>query len=414
MPHNNNPSHLAIPEHWQQRFYRVAQLRYIVCLLLLVLCFIAWNRGLALLYGVVAMLLATITLSAIVPWVYLARLQARFLTIPPVHAGSDQTIALRVQAKKTVYGITLKLAHNASTNPAIEEDNHQIAYAQAIGPQADTIIYQTPTRQRGHIQLSHIDAQCAYPFGLFHLSKTISAQATTQTVYPRLISIRTLPSLWLNGANQCDAYPRQQQHGDDLFLGLRDYRYGDQYRRIDWRASARRGDIKVREFEQLEQPSLLLVINNADALNIGEGERNALEHSLSLAASLADYALRQGFNTVYTGACNGKITSSQQLTDFYQQLAELTPQPQQAEYYALRVEQALAEHSRASIAISFALAPITSSPPQQQKHWQCIFDSQSYLKPLMRARSQSASVQGNHVMIPIRASDNLERLFNDK
>ena len=411
MPHSKTSNNLAIPELWQQRFYRIVQVRFVVWVLLFTLCFIAWNRGLALLYGIVAMLLATFTLSAVVPWVYLARVRARFLTIAPVHAGNDQTIALHLQALKPVYGITLRLPQDTTE----EDDQPLSAHISGIHPKgkAAHVTYRVPTTQRGHTQLGHIEAHCAYPFGLFLFRKKLTTPTAERTIYPRLINIRTLPTRWLNGANQCDDHPKQQHHGDDLFLGLRDYRYGDNYRRIDWRASARSGDIKVREYEQLEQPSLLLIINNTDALNVGDGERNALEHSLILAASLADYALRQGFHTVYAGACQGRIASSHQLTDFYQQLAEVTSQPQKTEYYQQQVEQALAEYSRTSIAISFSLETITSSPPQHQKHWQCVFDSQSYLKPLMRARAQAVTLQGNQVIIPIRASDNLERLFND-
>ena len=140
---------MAIPERWQQRFYRIVQVRYVVWLLLFVLCFIAWNRGLALLYGIVAMLLATFTLSAIVPWIYLARVRARFLTIAPVHAGSDQTIELKLQALKSVYGITLQLPQEAA-----EEDGHSLrAHISGLQPKAKTehIAYQVPTTQRGRL-----------------------------------------------------------------------------------------------------------------------------------------------------------------------------------------------------------------------------------------------------------------------
>lgn len=411
-------SGLEVPLYWQQLFYRIFTLPNITALLLLAMSLIAWNRGLALLYGMVAALLAFIVLSAIAPWIYLRRLSVTFEPPAPTHANQTQTINFHLctSKNKAIYGVTLTptLTGLSSFNDEATDFQSATHTFSCVQGHQYTSIDVTPKR-RGCFQLNQLTASCAYPFGLIRFNKIIDTPNCQHIVYPQRINIKQLPPSWLYGATNIGQQSRVGIDGHDLFMGLREYRRGDNYRHIDWRATARSGDIKTREFEQLEQPNVLLVINNYAQLNIGHGQLNALEHSLSLAASIAAYCVAQGISVKTTGAIECRINSDQHLTDFYQQLAELTENS--FNHYPEYLSNAFTRTNHGGIIISFVNLQATDTLPEYtshaHKHWQFIFDDDSYLKPLKNIPKKPVTQNTARVSIPVYANQNIENLINN-
>jgi uncharacterized protein (DUF58 family) len=73
--------------------------------------------------------------------------------------------------------------------------------------------------------------------------------------------------------------------------GLREYRPGDPLRRIDWKATARNGDLQSRVYEPSATHQLYLMVNIDTMLHPWEGYlRDELERIVSVAASLAVWA----------------------------------------------------------------------------------------------------------------------------
>ncbi|MDZ7924458.1 MAG: DUF58 domain-containing protein [Marinagarivorans sp.] len=407
----------VLPEHWQALLNTLFSLRNCLLFLMVALAFIAWNRGLALMYGVVAMLFSLLWLSALLPWLFVRRVRVLQFNAAPVHAHQEQTMAVILNAKKNVRYLQVNLPHTATQFILAFLDKNKKTLHATYTPQ-----------QRGHWLLSECWVACAYPLGIVNAKKlSVIAQPGFLTVYPRLLAIKKIPASWLSADTHNDAHPQRQRKGDDLLLGLRDYQMGDAYRTIDWRATARSNELKVREFEHLAQPSFLMVINNSEALNVGDGERNAFEQQMIIAASLACFLIAQGWRVTVAGACNMHLSSAAQLVDFYQQLAELTPlssnqyqeQHQHKQQYQEQLRDAINESSRASIVISFDvhtavidLKPTTIEPNfGEQKHWQFMFNQESYLKPLATYPKSHTQIIANTILIPLLAGDNLAGVF---
>lgn len=73
--------------------------------------------------------------------------------------------------------------------------------------------------------------------------------------------------------------------------GLRQYRPGDPLRRIDWKATARQGDLQSRVYEPSATQQIYLMVNIDTMLHPWEGYlRDELERIVSVAASLAVWA----------------------------------------------------------------------------------------------------------------------------
>ncbi|HKS92742.1 MAG TPA: DUF58 domain-containing protein, partial [Tepidiformaceae bacterium] len=73
--------------------------------------------------------------------------------------------------------------------------------------------------------------------------------------------------------------------------GLREYRAGDPMHRIDWKATARTGDLQSRVYEPSATQQLYIMVNIDTMLHVWEGYlHDNLERTLSAAASIAVWA----------------------------------------------------------------------------------------------------------------------------
>ena len=68
---------------------------------------------------------------------------------------------------------------------------------------------------------------------------------------------------------------------------VREYRQGDDVRRIHWRSTARWGDLMVRREEQAWDPSASIMLDSRVGAHAGRGMHNSLEWAISAAASIA-------------------------------------------------------------------------------------------------------------------------------
>lgn len=78
--------------------------------------------------------------------------------------------------------------------------------------------------------------------------------------------------------------------------GLRDYHPGDPLKRIDWKATARSGELRSRVYEPSSSHQLYLLVNIDTLEHSWEGYlKDELEHTISVAASVAVWAAGQRY-----------------------------------------------------------------------------------------------------------------------
>lgn len=117
------------------------------------------------------------------------------------------------------------------------------------------------------------------------------------------------------------------------FYGLREFRPGDELRRIVWRASARTGKIMVREAEEGITDAITIIIDTDRGSHSWEGDHSeSFETGVRAAASLAVRHLRDGYE-IRSEANQGTLTRALrgagmqlELLDSYSRL-ELSRQP---------------------------------------------------------------------------------------
>src|SRR3954453_18900113 len=135
---------------------------------------------------------------------------------------------------------------------------------------------------RGH-QLGEVHGRATHRAGPFRWEQTLDRSAGLQ-VYPRPEALRELVAPRETQLFTGNRVSRQKGEGLE-FADLRPFAPGDRIRRINWRASARRGDLWVNEFHAERNADVILFLDSfADARRGGTG---TLDQAVRAAASLS-------------------------------------------------------------------------------------------------------------------------------
>nr|WP_281372849.1 DUF58 domain-containing protein [Kineococcus aurantiacus] len=76
-------------------------------------------------------------------------------------------------------------------------------------------------------------------------------------------------------------------------VSIREYRVGDDLRRVHWRSTARRGAVMVRSDEHPGRPDVVVLLDTRTGAHAGPGAASSLEWAISAAASVAAHLQRR-------------------------------------------------------------------------------------------------------------------------
>lgn len=121
--------------------------------------------------------------------------------------------------------------------------------------------------------------------GLAWWNRRMPIERGTQTVLDRLRDMEQAQTTQQSGNRQ-----RPLGGAGNELLSLREYRPGDPLRAIDWKASARSGDMTVRLYSEEQHLELLLAIDAGRTSGLQAGSLTRLHHFANVAARLAQRA----------------------------------------------------------------------------------------------------------------------------
>ena len=155
------------------------------------------------------------------------------------------------------------------------------------------VSYQVRSDVRGRFEIGPMTVRVNDAFGLVELGRAFHSTVPL-IVTPR---ITPLPAIPLGGGwtGSGDNRPRAFAFGSAEDVTVREYRQGDDLRRVHWRSSARTGDLMVRREEQPWQSRATLLIDNRLLVHRGQGIASSLEAAVTLTASLAAHLSQRGF-----------------------------------------------------------------------------------------------------------------------
>jgi uncharacterized protein (DUF58 family) len=150
-------------------------------------------------------------------------------------------------------------------------------------------------RARGTHALGPVALRVLAPFGL--VQRTLRFEPDDQvTVAPSVAGVQRLRLLAAEHRLR-DAGVRavRRRGGGTTFAGLREYAVGDDPRRIDWKATARRDALITREFTAEQGQTVMIAVDAGRLMTqLVDGGNARFEYALSSALVLADVAAASG------------------------------------------------------------------------------------------------------------------------
>ena len=245
----------------------------------------------------------------------------------------------------------LRLWLEVRDNTALPGSNGSRVFSWISGKETRTYSSYTLLTRRGEFDLGPTTLYSGDPFGLFAFFKVIP---TTNKVMVLPFSVRLtkfpFPQGMLTGGK---VLRRKSPEVTPHAAGVREYASGDPLNRIHWPTTARRDHFMVKEFDQDPQAEVWIFIDalksahfyQEDEIQAPPTDRfwlwknkyqfslptDTFEYSISIAASVASFFLRQGLSVGFISAGQISIALSaekgeRQLTKIMENLAFLQPE----------------------------------------------------------------------------------------
>jgi uncharacterized protein (DUF58 family) len=228
---------------------------------------------------------AAVLALAALGYVRLSRSRLRIArTVHPatVHAGDAAKVELSVtnrgggrtpvlRLRDPVAGTRGALVHLAPLRP-----NGQVRAA-----------YRLPTSRRGVVRVGPLELELQDPFGLARRAVK-AAPVLELVVYPAVVPVGAPHQGGDRNPQGAAVHPNAIGHQGDEFYAIREYVVGDDLRRVDWRTTARREELMVRQDELPWQDRTTVVLDTRRANHTAD----SFERAVVAAASVVNAAAR--------------------------------------------------------------------------------------------------------------------------
>jgi uncharacterized protein (DUF58 family) len=255
--------------------------------------FAALNTGNNLLYLVLSLLLAFLTLSGLLSESALRGIEIRRTLPREIYAGTENPVRLEVrnsQRRVPAFAIVVEdrcwLPHlKRPETPGdwrLDADRDLTVlgrvFALRVGPECtETRSYPLVPEGRGELRFHSVRVSTRFPFGLFLKSRTIFAPGDA-LVFPAIEAVQSeVPSA---GGESSERSTARSRTGSSDVSGLREWEIGDSLRRVHWKSSLRRDRLHVRTQQEDHQAEIEVRLRTR-----GAGSKNPFENRVSWAAS---------------------------------------------------------------------------------------------------------------------------------
>ncbi|WP_326821437.1 DUF58 domain-containing protein [Streptosporangium sp. NBC_01639] len=214
---------------------------------------------------------------------------ARRLDPPRAEVGGEATVTLRLE---NVTRLPTGLLMIEDTVPYALGARPRFVLDRVEPHGVREIDYRVRSDLRGRFGIGPLTIKITDPFGLVELTRSFSI-SDTLVVTPQ---VTALPQVRLSGewTGGGDSRTRSVATAGDDDIAPREYRQGDDLRRVHWRSTARYGELMVRREEQQRQSRGALLLDTRRYAHRGEGPRSSFEVAVSTAASIGVHLAREG------------------------------------------------------------------------------------------------------------------------
>jgi uncharacterized protein (DUF58 family) len=202
---------------------------------------------------------------------------------PRVHAGAPSRVDLVVRNRSRRRTPVLRLEDSVTGTRGA-----QLLLGNLAPGEAARAAYRLPTERRGIVQIGPLEVVLGDPFGLAEV-RLEGAGISELTVLPPIDRISPPPHTAGDDPHAGADHPNTLGRSGEDFYALRRYVVGDDLRRVHWRATARHGELMVRQDELPWQGRATVLLDVRESAVTPE----ALDVAVSATASVVMAAWRR-------------------------------------------------------------------------------------------------------------------------
>ncbi len=174
------------------------------------------------------------------------------------------------------------------------EDGARFETRTIPGGQKETLRYRLRWNRRGEYSLEFVALRLVGCLGFWRRYRRLPC-STTFRAYPNLRRLASFETLGRAASQTLLGMRRTRTVGqNDEFERLRDYEEGDQYKFIDWRATAKRNKLTTRVFQTSKNQRIVLAIDAGRTTTNRASGVSFFDAALNATLALAYLALKQG------------------------------------------------------------------------------------------------------------------------
>ncbi|MCZ6816836.1 MAG: DUF58 domain-containing protein [Planctomycetota bacterium] len=268
---------------------------------MMLIAFVAVNADVNLLMVVLGMGLGALVVNTFFNWMALRRISVTREAPDFVLAGKPFIVRYTITSRRR-WGCSRGL-HLVDVLPPDAPAASPETFISILRPR-ESLVIDVPAycRSRGRLAFTAIAVATRFPFGLLTKYTTVFSRHEV-VVFPelgRLLSdIRSAARSFKSADGQGTP---SKMYGEEEYYGIREYRPGDNPRRIHWRRSARTGQLIVREMSSSQAVQLWCVLNTWTRQDDNKAHQR-LESAISCAATVICDSLERGVKVGLI--CNG-------------------------------------------------------------------------------------------------------------
>jgi uncharacterized protein (DUF58 family) len=225
------------------------------------------------------------------------------LTLPRRRAFSVERETTRVVSVQKSHPVTLHISNLSQQSIVawIRDDIPQecettpAEFTLRLAPRSRaTMHYELKASRRGAFSLNQVNLRVRSRLGLWQRLLAFP-QVNELNVYPDMKQLAEYAILARTNRLSLMGVRRTRRVGlENDFERLRDYTLDDNYKFIDWRASARRLKLTVKDFQTSQSQRIIFLLDCGRLMTNESSGLSLLDHSLNAALMLSYVALRQG------------------------------------------------------------------------------------------------------------------------
>lgn len=158
--------------------------------------------------------------------------------------------------------------------------------------------YVLEPKVRGEYPLGPLSITVKDRLGFNSVERIVPNSVSDILVYPPYEDIKRIEILGSKRSLQLNyGLQRSKQKGlGSEFYGMRKYVFGDQFRLIDWKASARTQQLIVKEFESERDVTVMIIVDSSNSMAGGAIENTKFEYAIRACMLLTKVALTRRDN----------------------------------------------------------------------------------------------------------------------